>query len=58
MCAGVVVDGVVDSELRDPRVCEGVFDANSIRCTGENNATCLTEGEVRSLSYRSTLHLL
>eukprot|EP01052_Picozoa_sp_SAG31_P021845 SAG31_NODE_1709_length_7476_cov_25.181254_3_plen_294_part_00 len=43
-------DGVVDGELRDPRVCEGVFDANAIRCTGPSNATCLTEGEAKAIN--------
>jgi hypothetical protein len=42
--------GVVDGELRDPRVCEGVFDAKSIRCTGASNATCLTEGEAKAMN--------
>ena len=40
----------MDGELRDPRVCEGVFDAKSIRCMGASNATCLTEGEAKAMN--------
>eukprot|EP01051_Picozoa_sp_SAG22_P014411 SAG22_NODE_1746_length_3665_cov_4.270050_4_plen_309_part_00 len=59
----LLIDGVVDGELRDPRVCEGVFDANTLRCSTAGSsgsgsggggpstaATCLTEGEAKAIN--------
>ncbi len=47
-CDGL--DGAKDGLVNNIRHCQSVFDINSLRCTGEKNASCLSELQTKSFA--------
>lgn len=47
-CDGL--DGAKDGLVNNIRHCQNVFDINSLRCTGEKNASCLSELQTKSFA--------